>query len=156
MDVDPGLQLSYAARLGLGLLLGAAVGFVRELHREPAGLRTHGLVGMGAALFTVASELAFPGRDTDPARIAAQIVTGIGFIGAGAILREGFTVRGLSTAASVWAVGGMGLAAGSGLFVLAVAGALLAILALEGFGWLERRFLWPRRIGAPATEEQDD
>jgi putative Mg2+ transporter-C (MgtC) family protein len=156
MEVDAGTQLAYAMRIAVGLFVGGLIGLAREFHNEPAGLRTHALVGLGAALFTVASELAFPGRDADPARIAAQIVSGIGFIGAGTILREGFSVRGLSTAASVWAVGGMGLAAGAGLFVLAIAGAVLALVALEGFGWFERRFLWPRGVGRPPQAERED
>jgi putative Mg2+ transporter-C (MgtC) family protein len=155
-DVDGVTQLWLSLRLAVGLLLGAGIGLVREFHHEPAGLRTHALVGLGAAIFTVASDVAFPGRDTDPSRIAANIVTGIGFIGAGAILREGFTVRGLSTAASLWAVGGIGLCAGAGLFVLAVAGAILAVVALEVFGQLERRLLWPRGVGAPAPRERED
>ena len=155
-DLDGTGQLWLSLRLAFALLLGAGIGLLREFHREPAGLRTHALVGLGAALFTVASEVAFPGRDVDPSRIAANIVTGLGFIGAGAILREGFTVRGLSTAASLWAVGAIGLSAGAGLFVLAGAGAVLTAFALEVFGQFERRYLWTRGIGAPPDVERDD
>ena len=87
-------------RLGLSVVFGAVIGLERELAAQPAGLRTHILVALGAALFTlVGTEVA----GTDPTRIAAQVVSGVGFLGAGAILREGPTIRGLTTAATLWA-----------------------------------------------------
>jgi len=138
MELDPLTQLSLVVRLGLALLLGALVGWEREMQREEAGFRTYALVALGAALFTVVSAVAFPADDPDPTRIPAQVVTGIGFIGAGAILREGVNVRGLSTAAALWGVAAIGLATGAGLYVLAVAGTALVIFALEAMDRLER------------------
>ena len=99
------LQLDLALRLLLAAVLGAVDRLEREVHDHPAGMRTHLLVSMGSAAFTVLSIEAFKAPGADPARVAAQIVTGIGFLGAGAILKEGATIRGLTTAASLWAVG---------------------------------------------------
>jgi putative Mg2+ transporter-C (MgtC) family protein len=138
MELDPVTQLSLVVRLGLALVLGALVGWEREMQREEAGFRTYALVALGASLFTVVSAVAFPAAEPDPTRIPAQIVTGIGFIGAGAILREGVTVRGLSTAASLWGVAAIGLATGAGLYVLAIAGTALVIFALELMDRLEQ------------------
>jgi putative Mg2+ transporter-C (MgtC) family protein len=129
-------ELDLLARLAVGLVLGAVVGWERELQRQPAGFRTHALVALGAALFTVISAYGF-GPNADPTRIAAQIVTGVGFLGAGSILREGGDVRGLTTAASIWAVAAVGMAAGAGMYVLAVAGAVLVVFALEVLDRLE-------------------
>ena len=108
-----------AVRLLAAGILGGLIGLQRELAGKPAGLRTHFLVSLGCALFTVASLEGFP--SADPARVAAGIVTGIGFLGAGAIIRggEGIVV-GLTTAASVWAVAAIGLAVGTGLYLLAL------------------------------------
>lgn len=122
-------ELELVLRIAVALVLGAAVGWERELQRQPAGFRTHALVALGASLFTVISAHAF--GEGDPARIAAQVVTGVGFLGAGSILREGGDIRGLTTAASIWAVAAVGMAAGAGLYVLAVAGAALIVFALE-------------------------
>ena len=97
----------------------------------PAGFRTHALVGLGSAIFTVVSALAFTGPTSDPTRIAAQIVTGVGFLGGGAILHYRGAVRGLTTAASLWAVAAVGMAAGAGLYVIAVGGAVLVVVTLE-------------------------
>src|SRR5919198_6376997 len=105
-------------RLALTVVLCGAIGLEREARAQVAGLRTHILVGLGAALFTLVSAYAFdasePGTRIDPTRIAAQIVTGIGFLGAGTIIRQGLTVRGLTTAASLWIVAAVGMAAGAG------------------------------------------
>jgi putative Mg2+ transporter-C (MgtC) family protein len=105
--------LVMAFKLLLAGLLGGFVGYEREVHEHPAGLRTHILVCMGAAVFTLVS-LSFGPGISDPARIAAQIVSGIGFLGAGAILRQGNIVRGLTTAASLWTVAAIGMAVGIG------------------------------------------
>jgi len=133
MDLTPDLsaaeQAGLALRLALALALGALVGLEREYHLQPAGFRTHGLVALGAALFTLISAYAFP--DADPTRIAAQIVTGIGFIGAGTILHHRGSVRGLTTAASLWAVAAIGMTAGAGLAVLALVGTGLVLVALS-------------------------
>ncbi|MGH9092960.1 MAG: MgtC/SapB family protein [Acidimicrobiales bacterium] len=111
--------------LGLALLLSAAIGVEREIHQKNAGLRTHTLVGVGAALFVLLGKYGFsdvlePGRVVvDPSRVAAQVVTGVGFLGAGLIFVRRDSVRGLTTAAAVWVTAAVGAAAGAGLPVLA-------------------------------------
>jgi putative Mg2+ transporter-C (MgtC) family protein len=130
-------------RLVVAAGLGAAVGVEREVRDREAGVRTHLLVALGSALFTIVSAYGFheflsSGASVvraDPTRIAAQIVTGIGFLGAGAILREGLSVRGLTTAGSLWVVAAIGMAAGAGYYWPAVVGTGLTIFAL-----------WPLRI----------
>lgn len=113
-------ELEMVLRLLLAAALGAAIGYQRERAKKPAGLRTHVLIAAGAALFTIASSYGF-GIDADPSRIAAGVVAGIGFIGAGAIIRrEGGIVEGLTTAATIWAVAAIGLAAGAGLYIVSV------------------------------------
>ena len=124
-------ELNLALRLTVGLVLGAIIGFERELHRQPAGFRTHSLVSLGAALFTVVSAFGFAGPTVDPTRIAAQIVSGIGFIGAGTILQFRGHIRGLTTAASLWSVAAIGTAAGAGLFVVAITGTILILVILS-------------------------
>lgn len=131
------LELQLAGRLTLGLVLGAAIGFERELHRQPAGFRTHSLVALGAALFTIVSAYGFAGASVDPTRIAAQIVSGIGFIGAGAILQYSGNIRGLTTAASLWSVAAIGMAAGAGMLVMAVVGTVLILVVLALFERVE-------------------
>ena len=124
------------ARLAAAAALGGAIGFERELREREAGLRTHMLVSVGSALFTIVSAYGF--REflvnggsvvrADPTRIAAQVVSGIGFLGAGAIIRQGFSIRGLTTAASLWLVAAIGMAAGAGYYSaagIATGGALL-------------------------------
>jgi len=125
-------------RLAVAAVLGAAVGFERELREREAGLRTHLLVCLGSALFTIISAYGFhdfltgSGQlvRTDPTRIAAQIVTGIGFLGAGAIIRQGVSVRGLTTAATLWVAAAIGMATGAGYYSGAVIGAALTLIAL--------------------------
>jgi putative Mg2+ transporter-C (MgtC) family protein len=129
-DLGFDAELVLAGRLALGLVLGAVIGFEREMHRQPAGFRTHALVALGAALFTIVSAYGFGGDGVDPTRIAAQIVTGIGFIGAGTILQHRGSVRGLTTAASLWSVAAVGMAAGAGLLVMAVIGTALILVVL--------------------------
>ncbi|MEO7295143.1 MAG: MgtC/SapB family protein [Candidatus Limnocylindria bacterium] len=133
-----GTQVELTLRLVVALVLGAVIGWERELQRMPAGFRTHALVSLGSAIFTVISAYALTGPGSDPSRIAAQIVSGIGFLGGGAILHYGGTVRGLTTAASLWAVAAVGMAAGAGLFVVACVSTVLVITALELFQRLER------------------
>ncbi len=133
------------ARLALAAVLGGAIGFERELREREAGLRTHLLVCLGSALFTIVSAYGF--RDfltsgdqvirADPTRIAAQIVTGIGFLGAGAIIRQGLSVRGLTTAATLWVAAAIGIAAGAGYYSGAVLGTVVTLIAL-----------WPLRLAA--------
>lgn len=112
----------------LATVLGAVVGFEREITHKPAGLRTHMLVCLGSCLFTLVSLYEF---GEDPARIAAGIVTGIGFIGAGAIIAEQDKVIGITTAASLWATAAIGLTVGVGNYVLAVVATLLVFLILS-------------------------
>jgi putative Mg2+ transporter-C (MgtC) family protein len=132
-------------------LLGGAVGLERELDEKAAGLRTHMLVSVGSALFTLVSAYGFHEFVTaggllraDPSRIAAQIVTGIGFLGAGVIFRQGLTVRGLTTAASLWLVAAVGMAAGAGFWSGAVVATLVGLVSLRPLEWAKERLL-PRR-----------
>jgi putative Mg2+ transporter-C (MgtC) family protein len=130
-------------RLALAAALGGVIGFERELRDREAGLRTHMLVCLGSALFTIVSAYGFHdflvSNDqvvrADPTRIAAQIVTGIGFLGAGAIIRQGVSVRGLTTAATLWVAAAIGIAAGAGYYPGAVLGTAVTLLAL-----------WPIRV----------
>lgn len=132
-------------RVGLAAALGGAIGLEREIREREAGLRTHMLVSVGAALFTLVSAYAWSdfrfstpeGVVFDPTRIAAQVVSGIGFLGAGAIIRQGLSVRGLTTAATLWVVAAIGMAAGAGYYVAAVLTTALVIFSL-----------WPLRIVA--------
>jgi putative Mg2+ transporter-C (MgtC) family protein len=123
-------------RLALAAILGGLIGVERELREREAGLRTHLLVSVGSALFTIVGAYGFhdflaSGRSVvDPTRIAAQIVTGIGFLGAGAIIRQGFSVRGLTTAATLWVVAAVGLASGAGYYSAAVITTALVLIAL--------------------------
>ncbi len=116
------------ARLIVAAMLGAVVGLERQLTHKPVGLRTYMLVSLGAALFTVISTLEFQG---DSARIAGGIVTGIGFLGAGSIIATRGQVHGVTTAASLWAVAGIGLAAGSGNYILSIVAAILVFVILH-------------------------
>jgi putative Mg2+ transporter-C (MgtC) family protein len=132
-------------RIVLATVLGGAVGIERELSDQPAGFRTHMLVSLGAALFTLAGAYGLGDfRDSgiqvrfDPTRIAAQVVTGIGFLGAGAILRRGVNVRGLTTAAALWVTAAIGTAVGLGFISGAVGVTIAALAALYGFKFIER------------------
>jgi len=124
-EIEAGLRLLLAA------VLGGIIGFQREKANKPAGLRTHILICMGSALFTVVSVLGFT-DSVDPSRIAAGVVTGIGFIGAGVIFRgmRGDKVMGITTAASIWITAAIGIAAGCGLYIIASAAALVTLLVL--------------------------
>jgi putative Mg2+ transporter-C (MgtC) family protein len=124
-------DLELLGRLLLAATLGGAIGAERELNDQAAGLRTHMLLTIGACLFTLVSAYGF-GGPADPSRLAAQIVTGIGFLGGGAIVRHGLTVKGLTTAASIWATASVGVAAGAGRYLLACGGAVLVVGTLFG------------------------
>jgi putative Mg2+ transporter-C (MgtC) family protein len=127
--------LDLFGRLGLSVLLCGLIGLERETRDQAAGLRTHVLVGAGSTLFTLLSAYGFvagSGR-IDPTRISAQIVTGIGFLGAGAILRNGMTVRGLTTAAGLWIVAAIGMAAGAGAYLAASVSTAVVLITLIGF-----------------------
>jgi putative Mg2+ transporter-C (MgtC) family protein len=133
-------------RLVVAAVLTGAIGLERELRERSAGLRTHMLVGVGSALFTLVSAYAwgdflFRGSvRLDPTRIAAQIVTGIGFLGAGAILRQGLSVRGLTTAAGLWVVAAIGMASAAGYWSAALVGTAIALIGLGPFKRMEAMF----------------
>lgn len=141
-NVEGWLQIG---ELGLGLLLSAVVGLEREIRQKSAGMRTHTLVGLGAALFVLISKYGFrdvllPGQIiVDPSRMAAQIVSGVGFLGAGLIFVRRGSVRGLTTAASIWIAAAIGAAAGAGLPRLAIATTVAYLIVTHGFAPLTRR-----------------
>ncbi len=125
----------------ISTVLGTLVGFERQMGRKPAGLRTHTLVCMGSTLFVLLTAHATPvfgGASLDPTRIIHGVVTGVGFLGAGSILRQEGYVHGLTTAASIWMVAAIGTACGVHAYPLAAVGTVLALIVLEGFRWLER------------------
>ena len=138
-------------RLVLAALFGTIIGLDREYREKEAGFRTHFLVSLGSALMMIVSQYGFSeilthdGVSLDPSRIAAQVVSGIGFIGAGTIIFNHQIVRGLTTAASLWATAGMGLTAGAGMSWLALAATILTLVALEGLS-LVFRSLGSRRM----------
>lgn len=132
------------ARLVLSVLLGGIIGFERQHRGKTAGLRTHILVCLGSCLVSVLSVNLYSAvqglTNADPARLAAQVVSGIGFLGAGAIMKEGPTIRGLTTAASLWVVASVGIAAGVGAIVGAVATTVLVVVALEVLPKIDRLY----------------
>jgi putative Mg2+ transporter-C (MgtC) family protein len=124
------LEVQLSLRLVVAMVLGVLAGYERGLAGKPAGSRTHGMVAVGAALFAIISSYGFGGIG-EPARVAAQVVSGIGFLGAGAILQSRFSVQGLTTAASLWVTAAIGLAAGTGLLLAAVVTLVLMLLVLR-------------------------
>ena len=135
MDVA---ALEPIARLAVAALLGAIVGAEREYRQKAAGLRTNTLIALGSALFTVMSIEMVPEGTGDPSRVAAQIVTGVGFLGGGAILRTGMSVRGLTTAATIWVVSAVGVAAGAGEYTIAGAATVIALIVLAALAPLDK------------------
>ena len=143
------LDITYFEALIISLIGGFVIGAERELTNKWAGLRTHILVCLGACVFTLLSLNGFPPHANpaggasvgDPARIAAQIVTGIGFIGGGTVLRQGLTIQGLTTAATLWISAAIGMAAGCGKFSLSIATTIFSIIALVAIRFVERKFL---------------
>ena len=131
-------------RLLLAVALGAAIGLEREFRQKPAGLRTNMLIALGSALFTVVSIEMGRGNGT-PDRIAAQIVTGIGFLGGGAILRSGESVHGMTTAATIWVNAAVGMAAGAGAFAMATVATVITLIVLAVLPPVEAYF--ERRAG---------
>jgi len=142
--------------LAIGLVLGAVIGYERELHRQPAGFRTHSLVAVGSALFTIISAYGFAGPSVDPTRIAAQIVSGIGFIGAGTILQHRGNIRGLTTAASLWSVAAIGMAAGAGMLAIATIGTFLILVVLSVLDRIEEYARRRMGIGPEQHEPTDE
>jgi putative Mg2+ transporter-C (MgtC) family protein len=149
-DVDILIRLATAGGLGM------AIGLEREARGHAAGIRTHALVALGAALFTVAGAYGFAdvakGPNVDPARVAAQIASGVGFLGAGAIIRDGASVRGLTTAATLWFSAAVGLAAGAGFWFAAVVGTAMVFATVVGLR-AARPWLLPL-LGAPGQRLQ--
>jgi putative Mg2+ transporter-C (MgtC) family protein len=133
------LPIDLLRRLLLAASLGAALGLEREYRRKPAGLRTNILIALGSALLTTLS-MSMSGRGGTPDRITAQIVTGIGFLGAGTILRSGTTVHGMTTAATIWVNAAIGMAAGAGEFAMATATTALTLVVLAVLPPLESYF----------------
>lgn len=156
-------ELEIILRIALGGILGGVVGFEREQHNRPAGFRTHILVCVGATLIMLVSIYTFTGpegdisRGADVSRIAAQVVSGVGFLGAGTILRQGSTIRGLTTAASLWVVAGIGLAVGGGFYLGAFTATAVVMFSLYLLANVEQymakrrrlRQLWLRVIDKP-------
>ncbi len=137
-----------AGRLIAAAMLGAAIGYERQWRRKSAGLRTHVLVSLGACLTMIVSlniSLEFFSlyglTNSDPERIAAQVISGIGFLGAGAIMKDGFNVIGLTTAASLWVVAAIGLSVGSGYYAFAVIATVLAVLTLTWLSKIEKSYI---------------
>lgn len=142
-----GLQLGVqdiVIRLACAMLIGAIIGMEREFCQRPAGLRTHMLVALGACAVMITSQMLFCqyrpyGAVPDPARLSAQVIAGVGFLGAGTILREGATVKGLTTAASIWAVACLGIAVGAGYYSVALIGFGCILVTLTFFEWLQHK-----------------
>lgn len=138
MNVD----LDIAIRLGSATLLGGCIGLEREIHGKEAGFRTYALVCLGSALVMIVSTQMFEiykgVAEVDPSRIAAQVVSGIGFLGAGAIIRFPQGIKGLTTAAGIWAASGIGLACGIGLYYPAMLATFLTLMILVVFSYFDR------------------
>lgn len=128
-------SLELIIRLAVAAGLGTLIGVERAYRAKTAGTRTHCLVALGSALFVMVSQYGF-GGGADPARVAAQVVSGIGFLGAGTIIMQKHVVHGLTTAAGMWVAAGIGMAAGTGMYIVAVAATVLCLLGLELFGRL--------------------
>ena len=131
------LQVGVLLKLALATVLGGIVGLEREARGKPAGFRTNVLIAIGATLFTQIS-ISAAAIGGDPTRIAAQVVTGVGFLGAGAVIQGRGRVTGLTTAASIWVVAAIGVAVGAGSFVIAIGGTVFVLLTLMFLGKLER------------------
>lgn len=127
-------------QLFVSAFLGAAIGTEREFRNRSAGFRTHILVSMGACLIMIISSDAFPDLDTDPTRIAAQVVSGIGFLGAGSIMQNKNEIRGLTTAANIWVCGAIGLAVGAGMYSLAISATIIVLLVLTIISTAVKKF----------------
>ena len=142
INLEPGI-LEISLRLGCAMLVGLIIGIEREYTHRPAGMRTHILVALGACVVSIVGEMLFTqyhvtGATPDPARLSAQVITGVGFLGAGTIMKEGPTVKGLTTAASLWAVACLGLASGFGYYSLALLGMAFIMITLTVFEVLQR------------------
>ena len=139
-------EVSIIIRIFLAMILGGCIGLEREKNKRPAGFRTHILVCVGACMTALIGLFVWheTGSNSDPLRISAQVISGIGFLGAGTILHEGLTIKGLTTAASLWIVSAIGLAVGSGMYVLSTAATILTMVTLVTFHHWEKRFVGNR------------
>ncbi|MGE7889505.1 MgtC/SapB family protein [Bacillus cereus] len=149
MSVD----FDFIIRIGVAGLLGAMIGIEREIRSKEAGLKTHFLVAVGSALIMVVSKYAFSDivfedhTSLDPSRIAAQVVSGVGFLGAGTIIIQKQAVKGLTTAAGLWATAGIGLAIGAGMYVVGIGATILVLIGLEIVSRIFKvQFLFPQNI----------
>ena len=141
INLEPGV-VAILIRLLCAMIVGSLVGMEREYTHHPAGLRTHILVALGACVASIMGiMLTNQYGNSDPARLSAQVITGVGFLGAGTIMKEGVSVKGLTTAASVWAVACLGIAAGFGYYVLALTGMAFTLITLTIFDSLQRKLI---------------
>lgn len=147
------LHIDFIIRIGVAGLLGAIIGIEREIRSKEAGLKTHFLVAVGSALIMVVSKYAFSDivfkehMALDPSRIAAQVVSGVGFLGAGTIIIQKQAVKGLTTAAGLWATAGIGLAIGAGMYVVGIGAMILVLIGLEIVSRIFKvQFLFPQNI----------
>jgi putative Mg2+ transporter-C (MgtC) family protein len=161
-DVVAALRLDLLLKLVLAVLLGGAIGLEREIAGKAAGLRTNILICLGSALLTdVSIAMAAYARIGDPARLAAQIVTGVGFLGAGTIMQGRGKITGLTTAATIWVVAAIGITVGAGFYFEAIGAGVLVALVLSGLGRLEHRARRARRSvrmvirTAPTTPQEE-
>lgn len=143
--------ITIVLRLFCATFAGFLIGFEREKHNQAAGLRTHMVLSLGASLIMILSlyipfEFLNQGTNADPGRLAAQVISGIGFLGAGAIFRYGFSVKGLTTAASIWTTSGIGLTFGSGFYFLGFVSTLFLIAILYVFDKIENMFIEQRKL----------
>lgn len=152
-EVLVSLHIDFIIRIGVAGLLGAIIGMEREIRSKEAGLKTHFLVAVGSALIMVVSKYAFSDivfedhMSLDPSRIAAQVVSGVGFLGAGTIIIQKQAVKGLTTAAGLWATAGIGLAIGAGMYVVGVGATILVLIGLEIVSRIFKvQFLFPQNI----------
>lgn len=149
-----------AMRLLCAMLVGLVIGTEREYTHRPAGMRTHILVALGSCAVMVTGQLIFAeyrpyGASPDPARLAAQVITGVGFLGAGTILREGINVKGLTTAASLWSVACLGIAAGAGYYIVALVGMVFILITLTVFEFLQNKLIKPKTVRDYALQVDD-
>ena len=151
---------SIAMRLLCAMLVGLVIGTEREYTHRPAGMRTHILVALGSCAVMITGQLIFVeyrpfGASPDPARLAAQVITGVGFLGAGTILREGINVKGLTTAASLWSVACLGIAAGGGYYAVSLIGMVFIFITLTLFESIQHLLVKPKLVRDYALQVTD-
>ncbi len=159
-NFEPGIA-AVAVRLACAMLVGLVIGTEREYTNRPAGLRTHILVALGACVVSITGEILFHaykglGAVPDPARLSAQVITGVGFLGAGTIMREGASVKGLTTAASLWAVACLGIACGFGYYAVALLGMVFIFLTLTVLEYVQHKWMRTNESVQHYTLEADD